>query len=307
MLKNFINTLSYQLRYNYYKLFVKRPDAVITFGTSLGDDLLCTIVARQLKEKGYKNIWIKTFFPEMFLNNPDISRVIVKRGQYDHAGWEVERFISKCKVFAPHYTLYDEAMDMDEIPSQHIVNIMCEKAEVDVPKIVKPFIWLSEREKSKGKIYSKQICIQSGGSAARNHMINKEWFPERFLKLVEQLQDKYNIIQIGSKEDTLLPGVTDMRGKTTIRETAALLSNSVFFIGLVGFLMHLARAVDCRSIIIFGGREKPGQTGYDFNINLHSAIECSPCWLRNRCNYKRKCMEIISVSDVYEAALKMGA
>jgi hypothetical protein len=33
--------------------------------------------------------------------------------------------------------------------------------------------------------------------------------------------------------------------------------NSVLFVGLVGFLMHLARAVDCRATFICGGRELP--------------------------------------------------
>ena len=51
-----------------------------------------------------------------------------------------------------------------------------------------------------------------------------------------------------------LKGALDLRGKTGLREAAAILSNSLVFIGQVGFLMHLARAVDCRSVIVYGGQ-----------------------------------------------------
>jgi hypothetical protein len=307
MFEKIKDKIVYQAKYNYYKLFYAKPDAVITFGTALGDDLLCTIIAKQLKEKGFKNIWIKTFFPEMFLNNPDISRVITKKGKYDHADWEIERFIDGCHIVAPHYTTYHPETDSDEIPSKHIIELMCDSAGVDYPETMKPFIFLDEKEKHAGKMFENQVCIQSGGAAARNYMKNKEWFPDRFIEVVEQLKQQYNIIQIGTKQDNLLPGVTDMRGKTTIRETAALLHNSKFFVGLVGFLMHLSRAVDCKGVIIFGGRESPSQTGYDFNTNLYSPVHCSPCWLRNNCHYDRMCMKAIQPAEVAAAALSIAA
>ena len=303
MLSTIKGKVTYQLKYNYYKLFYSKPDAVITFGTALGDDLLCTIIAKQLREKGFKNIWIKTFYPDIFLNNPDIDRVIKKEGKFDHASWEMERFIDGCNIIAPHYTTYHEETDMDEPPSRHIIDLMCGASGVDCPAVIKPFLFLDEKEKLAGKLFDNQVCIQSGGAASRNHMKNKEWYPERFEEVVECLKDKYQIIQVGTKQDHLLPGVTDMRGKTSIRETASLLYNSGFFIGLVGFLMHLARSVDCKSVIIFGGREAPSQTGYDFNTNLYSPVHCSPCWLRNKCDYDRMCMKNITPADVTAAAL----
>lgn len=298
--------VAYQLKYNYYKLFYSKPDAVITFGTALGDDLLCTIIARQLREKGFKNIWMKTFYPEMFLYNPDIDRVIKKEGKYDHAGWEIEQFMYGCNIIAPHYTTHRKETDSDDIPAKHIIQLMCDSAAVDYPEIAKPFFFLDDKEKQAGRLSANQVCIQSGGAAARNHMKNKEWYPDRFKEVVAGLKDKYTIIQLGTAQDELLPGVIDMRGKTTVRQTAALLYNSKFFIGLVGFLMHMARAVDCKSVILFGGREAPWQTGYDFNINLYSPVHCSPCWLRNDCSYDRMCMKSIQPEEVVSAALRLG-
>jgi ADP-heptose:LPS heptosyltransferase len=98
-----------------------------------------------------------------------------------------------------------------------------------------------------------------------------------------------------------------LRGKTTIRESAAILSNSMVFVGLVGFLMHLARAVECRSVIVYGGREAPWQSGYSSNENLYTPMHCSPCWLWNRCDYDRECMNLISVEDVTAATERQVA
>ena len=65
--------------------------------------------------------------------------------------------------------------------------------------------------------------------------------------------------------------------------------------------MHLARAVDCRAVIVYGGRETPEQSGYRCNENLYSAVHCSPCWRLNTCPYNRMCLERIDVHHVVDA------
>ncbi len=132
-------------------------------------------------------------------------------------------------------------------------------------------------------------------------MQNREWYPQRFQELCAQLRSDVRVVQIGSSSDMKLEGAIDLRGKTSLRQTAAVLANSLVFIGLVGFVMHLARAVDCRSVIIYGGREKPAITGYVANKNLYTQVRCAPCWLRNACEFNRKCMDMISVDQVIAA------
>ena len=90
----------------------------------------------------------------------------------------------------------------------------------------------------------------------------------------------------------------DLRGQTSLRETAAILASSQLFVGQVGFLMHLARAVDCRSVIVYGGRETPEQSGYPCNVNLYSPVACSPCWRLNSCPFDRICLDMINADDV---------
>ena len=75
--------------------------------------------------------------------------------------------------------------------------------------------------------------------------------------MANELRQEATILQIGHPDDPPLSGVTDLRGQTTTRELASILKNSLLHIGLVSFPMHLARAVDCRAVIVFGGREGP--------------------------------------------------
>jgi len=62
--------------------------------------------------------------------------------------------------------------------------------------------------------------------------------------------------------------------------------------------------VDCRSAIVYGGRETPATTGYTANKNLTGLTPCSPCWEENKCDYDRECMKMISVEALVGAAME---
>ena len=58
-------------------------------------------------------------------------------------------------------------------------------------------------------------------------------------------------IQLGSSEDVALDKVTQLAGVPTIREAGLFLSQATFSIGWKVLSMHLARAVDCPSVIVW--------------------------------------------------------
>jgi ADP-heptose:LPS heptosyltransferase len=163
---------------------------------------------------------------------------------------------------------------------------------------------LSDEERRFGQFSPRQIAIQSSGLSAAMPMRNKEWLPARFQEVVDALRGRFDFVQLGSEADPPLAGAIDLRGKTTVRQSAGLLTHSLCFVGLVGFLMHLARAVGCRSTIIYGGRERPQQSGYSCNENLATAPPCSPCWRWNRCEYEHVCMTEIQAQSVVDAVLR---
>ncbi|MDB5143941.1 MAG: ADP-heptose:LPS heptosyltransferase-like [Mucilaginibacter sp.] len=212
--------------------------------------------------------------------------------------------IFKVKLLSPRYTYYQPDKDQDLIPDKHIVLKMADCLGLTGVIKNKPILNLNTIEVKNGRIFSQQIVIGTSTTGAQMAMRNKEWIPERYQQIVDRFSHKYKFIQLGSQDDPPLSNVLDLRGKTTIRESAAILKNSLLMITHVGFMMHLARAVDCCSVIVYGGREKPEQSGYSCFRNIYSDVECSPCWMHNKCDHDKKCMTLISAGMVENEVLK---
>ena len=294
-------TLFENIRVLYYKYGIKRSEYYLFFYGGIGDDLLLSSLAKLLKQQKKTSICILTRYPELFAHNPNIAHVITLPKYRKTFESLVKRLpaIFKEKFYQIGYAEYERENDRDVLPDRHIIDVMCQKVGVKYVNETPPEIYLNDKEKNEFRIAANQICIQSSGISSKSYMKNKDWFVERYNEVVKGLNSgTYTFVQIGSEEDPLIDGVVDMRGKTSIRQTASLLYNSKYFIGTVGFLMHLAKAVNCKSIIVYGGRELPYQSGYSSNLNLYSKFECSPCGFRNFCNYGRICMQNITVDLV---------
>jgi ADP-heptose:LPS heptosyltransferase len=178
---------------------------------------------------------------------------------------------------------------------------MSARAGITGSVTLRPYLILEESEESEAAWARECIVVQSSGLAAKHPIGNKEWYPERFQAVVDALSREYEFIQVGSATDPPLAHVRDLRGKTSVRKSAAILHHARLYIGLEGFLMHLARATDCPSVIIFGGRTPPWYTGYVCNNNLFTGLPCAPCWRWNTCDFDRKCMADIAGDDVVAA------
>lgn len=272
------------------------PDLMLYFGRSPGDDLLCTGLIRELSKRGQRNIWMMSNHPDLFLGNPDIQHVLLVEGRS-------ERFAHKWRLNYRYleYAQYEPAHDRTSSPERHAIAELCLRMGLDGTVALRPYLHLSPAEAATGKWASGKVCIQSSGLAARMPMLNKQWYPERFQETVNALREKIEFIQVGSTSDPKLDGTIDCRGKLQRRETGAVLASSRLFIGTVGFLMHLARAVECPSVIVYGGREAPWQSGYGANTNLYSAEPCAPCWRINGCDFDRVCMSRITTAEVVAA------
>lgn len=273
------------------------PQELYYYKGGLGDQVLITAVFRELRKRGQAPVVMMTHFPDLFKNNPDVGRLLP----------EDPRFVALADRFGkrthhPSY-MYENIREMDchYAPPYPIIARMCKIVGIDGPVDLRPYMYLSEAEKRDGQIVPQQIAIMSSGMSALHQQLNKQWYPERFQSVVSSLRQHYNFVQLGAKTDPLLEGVTDLRGETGLRQSAAILSQSLVFVGQIGFLMHLARAVDCRSVIVYGGREHPYQSGYVCNENLYTPLNCSPCWQCSLCDYDRECMRRITPDMVTDA------
>lgn len=282
------------------------PNYLIEYDGGIGDDLLCTTVAHEIhKKNGSAEIWIATKNPELFEGNKTI-KAILPRGKL---AISTSRFLKSKKInLAYTKSIEGKSMEEDVPPSIHILSTMCKQAGIATEIEYRTYIYLSESEKQKGRLYSRQIALQCVGPSSGTLMRNKLWHQERFQSVVNKilgLNLGIKVLQVGSLADPLLEGVEDLRGATTIRETASILSQSLCFVGTVGFLMHLANSVLCRSVIVYGGREHAWQSGYPDNFNIESLIECAPCWKWNDCEQDRQCMKDIGVDKVFSCVVEL--
>jgi ADP-heptose:LPS heptosyltransferase len=282
-----------------------RPRHVLHFyGRSPGDDLMCTSVLHEMRRRGYRSVWMMSRFPELFEGNPDVDRVVPHDERYDrYVRWMGGR------SWYVHYGGHDHERDQSPIPTQHILAKMCASCELTGEVTLRPYLHLSDEERAAGRIAPRQIVLHSSGLSAHSAMLNKEWVSGRMQQVANALRGEYTIVQLGATSDPKLDGCVDLRGRTTMRRSAAIIANSVLVVAQAGFLMHLTRAVDRPAVIIYGGREAPWQTGYSCNTNLFTSLPCSPCWRWNGCDNPvvRECMQHISVDDVVRAVHERAA
>lgn len=274
------------------------------YGHTPGDDLMCTVVLREMRKRGRRGVWMMTRFPGLFEGNPDVDAVVPFDGRY-------ERMVSWLggRDWYAHYGGHDHAADRSPKPPRHIIALMCEACGISGPVTLRPYLHLSDAEREAGRLAPRQIALHSSGASAYSAMKNKEWFADRLQAVVRALGAEYTLVQLGAAGDPPLEGCVDLRGKTSIRQSAAVLANSTVFLGQVGFLMHLTRAVDRPAVIIYGGREMPWQSGYSCNTNLYTELPCAPCWRWNACDnaVERLCMRDITAEDVVRAVHERAA
>lgn len=276
----------------------RMPQHLIYFGgEGFGDDVLLTSVIMELHRRGLRRLAVITRLVEIFDNFPFPLAVL------DYRRWTtLDAMIRwRRKNTKPHYYRGFREPDIDVPGPGHIIGEMCRQTGIRGEVELKTHVFLRPDEIARGRISEHQAAIQCMDRTSLNASLNKIWSAERYQEVVDQNQHRLKFVQLGSGQDPALQGVIDLRGKTTLRESAAILANCRTLVGYVGFLMHLARAAGCRSVIVFGGREHPRQSGYTCNENLFTELPCSPCWRRRTCDWDRVCMQRIESRHVTAA------
>ena len=150
------------------------------------------------------------------------------------------------------------------------------------------------------------IAINPGG-----RWLTKHWPVQRFVQLIDKLQKRYGIkmVLVGDENDKSIAAdivsqakipVTDLTGKTNLRQLTSLLGGCKLLITNDSGPMHLAGALGKPVVALFGPTDSllTGPWGKRHRI-LQSKVWCSPCFKR-KCK-DIKCMESISVTEVFGA------
>ena len=142
----------------------------------------------------------------------------------------------------------------------------------------------------------------------------KRWPKERFAEVGATLAKEYRakIVVIGGQTEKHLaadvgrmigPVAYDCSGKTTVGELSALLERAHLLVTNDTGPMHLASAVECPVVAIFGPGNpyRYGPIGTKAGV-VHDNMECFPCRLEGRCRKGFVCLNNVTVEDVLKAA-----
>ena len=273
------------------------PRIALAFDAGIGDELLCTCLGHELHQRGQGPLWMLTKRPELFANSPDFDQVA-----YNYQSLRILLRLRRPAIH-PYYAHWISS-DQHEAPKEHFLKIMLRQVGVTGPVDLRPYLYLKEEEIAAHRFDGEIICVQSSGLSKERPILLKEWYPERFQQVVDSLVKDFTVVQVGLPADPPMKGAIDVRGKYTLRQVAALFRQSRLFLGLEGGLMHLARSVDCRSVIVYGGRYQPFQCGYPCNENITRQPACSPCCRWSLCEFDRKCMDQIEAPEVLEGVYR---
>lgn len=163
---------------------------------------------------------------------------------------------------------------------------------------------------------SNTVAVYAGASTPY-----KQWPPERFQQVISFLTGELglNVVLVGGRDAARISGelsecfhdrtatsphVVSVVGRTSLRETAAVLRRVRFFMGADCGLTHLATAVGTPTVTLFGPSDplKWGHRTGQHQI-LHRGLSCSPCFIfgYHRLCRTRDCMTEITADDVIAA------
>ncbi len=277
------------LRVRLWSTWIAQPEKIFYANGGVGDELMVTAIAAAARAAG-RPIHVIAAYPDLWHGNTDPASLQTDVARWHYAslrGWIATRIIHLgYKTGAPG----------------HIAEQMAAHPGVTLPADWRPVFHLSSAVTRLTPRDPKLIVVQNSCSGARYSASTKEWPHDRWLALARRLTPDFQLVQIGTPSDPLLGSARDLRGRTTLREAAQLLSGAALFLGLESGLQHLAAATRTPAVIIFGGRSRPSETGYAFNVNLTRSPACVGCGLNSGCTHAMVCMDI-PVEEV-EAAVR---
>jgi len=138
----------------------------------------------------------------------------------------------------------------------------------------------------KYKLPKKYITIHAGCDQGVGIM--KLWSRKKWQELIVLLQERdIEVIQIGTPSEISFANIQKV-GVDNLTDLAYILKLSKLHVDNEGGVVHLAHAVETKSVVLFGATS-PTLYGYPDNINLYKDV-CPTCWWKVN-QWSSKCMK----------------
>lgn len=250
-------------------------------GPGIGDAMVLSIIAREHRSQyPHELVEIQSCHPELFEGSPDVERATPWGGP--------------CTRTFPE-------LDDQAASKLHNIVFMCGKLGLSPPQDLRQFYYgPTERVREGGYV----TISPHAGPWTRN----KDWYDDSWKSLVSKTPCE--TVQLGAVGDRPISGADHSFLGCPLSVTAALLAHSSLHVCVVTGTMHLAAAfVETPCVVLFGGRENPGITGYPRHKHLVGHVDCAPCWKVRDCPHGtpfksdllKPCMDRITESEVLDA------
>lgn len=255
---------------------------------SPGDTLLTATVCRNLRER-YPRLRINciTANPELLRHDPNLVALN-----------EPESFFSV-------WSWYPELAARRDGRTNILQETFARLGLADQPFEYKARVYLTQDERARGRALIGEVSRPVLTFHTLSREETKNWPVDSWRSALARLREQFHLVHMGDGREPEFDGVQRLAGRLTLRESMSVLSHAHVHAGADSFLMHVANGLDVPSVIIFGGSRTPANLGYAENINLYSAVPCSPCWLHTsreeRCEHGLVCMTRITPAEVIAA------
>lgn len=139
----------------------------------------------------------------------------------------------------------------------------------------------------------------------------KDWEPEKYRDIIQRFhKNQWLVVMLGGKKEAdrierEYPMAVNLAGKWNLREAATLIASADLQISGCTAMLHICATTNTPSIALYGPTD-PVHWAPRRNCHVITKhFSCSPCYSTDKECGNNKCMQAISVDDVWSAVIKI--
>jgi ADP-heptose:LPS heptosyltransferase len=239
---------------------------IFSIDGGLGKSVMATAVLKAIKKQYSKaNIVVSTAYPDVFINNPNVNKIITHANSSGIYKNLIENKDAKVFISDP-YSTSDYITE-----SKHLIEIWCDMFGIKYNGEM-PEMFLSKAEKQYFEPFYRLdkpiMAIQPHGGAI-NQPLKYSWTRDIPVPIMEQIIEKYKndyaIVHI--KRDDQIMYENTIGALDAFRSIAVMLTMSEKRLLIDSSAMHIATALNLPSVVAWIGTSEK-VFGYDMHTNI---------------------------------------
>lgn len=241
-------------------------NVIFSIDGGLGKSVMATAVLKAIKKQYSKaNIVVSTGYPDVFINNPNVNKIITQANSSTVYKDLIQNKDAKVFISDP-YSTSDYITE-----SKHLIQIWCEMFGIEYNGEM-PELFLSKAEKQYFEPFYRLdkpiLAIQPNGGG-NNQPLKYSWVRDIPAPIVEQViehyKNDYSIVHI-KREDQIIYENT-IGALDSFRSIAIMLTMSEKRLLIDSSAMHIATALNLPSVVAWIGTSEK-VFGYDMHTNI---------------------------------------